>query len=188
MDPAAKADPFQALQQAAEFIFDPRKLPVEQVEIGVFAVVMDHEARDAVHHGFDLGLVPFPQAREGPSRISQIEAAGREPRGVTHSFGDLMVGPCDGIGVGFLAEFLAPQAQFIQAGGCGAVHVLAHLVKHRPSGEAFQCEQGLCPGSLAQLVHDGHVPGEFRAVDQVERRLDHLESPPGPKGKRKRAI
>jgi len=171
---------------------------------------------DAVHHAVDLGGVPFAQTAEGAGRIGKVEAGGGEARvqaqaavdagglvvepfqladgveddlvGVTHSFGDLMVGPCDGIGVGFLAEFLAPQAQFIQAGGCGAVHVLAHLVKHWPSGEAFQCEQRLCPRPLAQLVHDGHVPRKLGAVDQVERRLDHLESPPGPKGKRKRAI
>ena len=62
MDAAAKADPLHARQKRAEFFLNPRQLTVEQVEIGIFAIIVDHEARDPVDHTCDLVGIPFTKA------------------------------------------------------------------------------------------------------------------------------
>ena len=64
----------------AELLLDPRKLTIKEVEIGILAVVMDHEARNAVHHGLDPGLIPFAQTAERACRVGEVKAAGGKAR------------------------------------------------------------------------------------------------------------
>ena len=143
MNPTTQTHPFQPRQQAAELLLDPRQLPVEQIEIVILAIVMDHEAGNPVHHPLDLARIPLAQSRKRPRRIGKVKAARRKPRvqpqpardagglvveplqlahgieddlvGITHRFGHFIIGPCHRIGMCLLAELLAPQPQFIQA-------------------------------------------------------------------------
>ncbi|OIQ68452.1 hypothetical protein GALL_499550 [mine drainage metagenome] len=206
MDTAAKADPLNLMQQRAEFVLDPGQLRVEQIKIGVFAVVMDHEARDAVDHARDFCRIPFAQPREFPRRIGKVKARGRRARvqpqatgdarraapepfqlrdrveddlvRIAHCLVNLVIGPGRGIGMRLAPEFLAPQPEFVKRRRCRAIHMRAHRIKHRPSGKAFQRQQRSRPRGSAQTVDDRHVARKGRAVDLVKRRWDHWLSPP----------
>jgi hypothetical protein len=215
--PPPSADPFQPPQQPAELLFDPRKLTVEQVEIGILAIVVNHEAGNPVHHSVDPCRIPFAQPAERPRRIGKVEPRGREPRvqaqaacdmrrgiveafqlrdrveddlvGIAHRLVDLVIGPADGIGMRLAAEVLAPEPEFKERRRGGPVHVLSHLVEDAPGGKAFQRQQHLRARSLTQVVHHRQIPRQFRAVDQVIGRLDHGKNPPrGQRDGRKRGI
>src|SRR5690606_19065873 len=74
----AKADPFGLLQQLAEALLDLAQHAVEQAEIAVLAIVVDHEAADAVHERHDLGLIPFAKTAERARGVCEIEGGGRD--------------------------------------------------------------------------------------------------------------
>ncbi|MNF10392.1 hypothetical protein D3C80_2113140 [compost metagenome] len=74
MDTAAKANPFNAIEKRAKLFFDVGQHLVEKTEIGVFAIVMNHEAGDAVHDLFDLCHIPFAKAAERTRRIGEVKA------------------------------------------------------------------------------------------------------------------
>ncbi|CAB4327467.1 hypothetical protein BCH_02872 [Brucella sp. 191011898] len=71
---AAKADPFNTVEKRTEFFFNIAQHTVEQAEIGIFAIIMDHKTGDAVHDLFNLRHVPFAKAAERARRIGKIEA------------------------------------------------------------------------------------------------------------------
>ena len=73
MDAAAEADPFGLFEQRPEFTLDIAEHLVKQREIGVFAIVVNHEAGDHLHHRLDLLEIPFAQPRKRPRRIGEIE-------------------------------------------------------------------------------------------------------------------
>lgn len=71
VDAATEADPLDLVQQVPEAFFDVREHLVEQAEVAVLTVVVEHEAGDLLDHLFDLGRVPFAQAAERAGRVGQ---------------------------------------------------------------------------------------------------------------------
>src|SRR5690554_888054 len=54
MNAAAKADPLDLVQQSAETFLDLIQHLVKESKISVLAIVVDHEAADAIEHRFDF--------------------------------------------------------------------------------------------------------------------------------------
>src|SRR5690606_576968 len=73
MDAAAEANPFYPFEPIAELLHRPRQKAVEELEILVLAVVVDHEPIDAAEHRPNLFRVPFAQAAKRPGGIGKIE-------------------------------------------------------------------------------------------------------------------
>ena len=94
--------------------------------------------------------------------------------GIGERLVDLVVGPGDGVGVGLAGEFRAAELDLEERAGGGAVHVLGHDVEDRPGGEAFERQQGLGAGGLAQPRDLLEVRQQAGFVDQVIGRL-HLD-------------
>ncbi|MNI11375.1 hypothetical protein D3C73_645190 [compost metagenome] len=91
-----------------------------------------------------------------------------------HDLVDLVIGIGDRIGVGFLAETLMAEADFVERRGGRAVHVVAHEIEDGPGGEAFQRQQ--CLGARL-LTHSGnpfHVLEQLGLVDEVVGSLQHF--------------
>lgn len=167
---------------------------------------MDHETADPVQDLFNLGDVPFSKAGERPGRVGKVETGGADHRveaqpahdacgfvrepfqladgieddlvGMGDHFIDLVVGIGHGIGVGFLAEALMPQPDFVQRRRSGAVHVLAHEVENTPGRKALERQQGLCARPLSNVGDLLHVAEQRRLVDQIVGCLDHLVPSP----------
>ncbi|MNO68356.1 hypothetical protein D3C76_591820 [compost metagenome] len=205
MDAAAQADPLDLVQQVAEAVLDGIEHLVEQAEVAVLAVVVEHEAGDLFDHLFDLGRVPFAQAAERAGRVGQQVVGAAHLRvdaqAANLAFGlfgkalqladrveddlvavlkhllDLVVGPGHAIGMGFAGELLAAELELEQGGRGGTVHVLLHQVEHRPGGEALECQQGLGTGVFAHVGDLLHVAQQLLFVDEVVRRFDHFEAP-----------
>ena len=202
MDAAAEADPVDLVQQRAEAFFDGVQHLVEQVEIAVLAVVVEHETGDLLDHAFDLHRVPFAQAAEWTRRVSQqvvgaahlrvdAQAAGLAFTALSktlqladgveddlvavieHLF-DFIIGPGHAVGVRLTFELLATELQLIQRRRGGAVHVFLHQVEHRPRGKALERQQGLGAGLLAHVSNLLHVDQKLLFIDEVVRRFDHF--------------
>ena len=206
MDATAKADPFRQEQKRAELCLDIAEHAVEQREIGIFAVVVDHETADPIHDLLDLVDIPFAEAGERPGWIGKVETgradhrietqAAHDARGLVgkpfqladgveddlvgmgdHVI-DLVIGIGHGVGMGLLAEALVPQTDFVQRGRGGAIHVVAHEVEHTPGGKALERQQGLGAGLLAYIGDLLHVAEKLCLVDQIIGCVDHLSLSP----------
>ncbi|MNJ30512.1 hypothetical protein D3C77_251110 [compost metagenome] len=212
MDTAAQAHPLDLVQQVTEALFDGAQHLVEQAEVAVLAVVVEHEAGDLLDHRFDFDRIPLAQAAERPRRIGQQVVGAAHLRvdaqatdlafggvskalqladgveddlvAVIEHFLDFIVGPGHAVGVGLAGELLATQLELVERRRGGAVHVLLHQVEHRPGGEALECQQGLGPGLLAHVGDLLHVAQQLGFVDEVVRRFDHFEAP-GKAGQKK---
>src|SRR5690554_4670042 len=205
VDTATQAHPLHALEQRAEALLDLLQHAVEQVEITVLAVVVDHETGDQGHHLFNLVGIPLAEAAEGACRVGnqpvgtadlgiETQAAHMVGRGVgkalqltdgveddlvrvgQHLF-NLVVGIGDAVGMGFPAELALAQLDLVQGGRGGAVHVPVHQVEYRPGGEALESQQRPGPGVFAQVGDLLHIAQQLALVDQVIRRLDHGDGP-----------
>src|SRR5690554_2910182 len=205
VDTTTQTHPLDSLQQRAEALLDLLQHAVEQVEITVLAVVVDHEAGDQRHHLFDLVSIPLAQTAERSCRVGnqpvgtadlgiEAQAAHMVGRGVRkalqltdgveddlvrvgqHLF-NLVVGIGDAVSMGLPAELALAQLDLIKGGRGGAVHVLTHQIEHRPGSKAFESEQRPGPGVLAQIGDFLHVAQQLALVDQVIRRLDHDDWP-----------
>lgn len=200
MDAATERHPVGLLQEGAELLLDVAQHAVEEVEIAVFAVVVDHEAGDHVHDRLDLFQIPFAQPREGAGGVREIEARGGDAGvqaqaaddagglfleagqladrveddlvGMADHLVDFVIGIGHRIGMGFLAETLMAEADFVKRRRGRAVHVIAHEIEDRPGGEAFECQKRLCAGEFAQGRDLLHVLQELGFVDQVIGSLD----------------
>ena len=75
VDAAAEADPVHAADQRAEAVLDGAEHLVEAVEIGVLAVVVEHEAAGAVGDGLDDLRVGFAEPAERPGGVGEVEGA-----------------------------------------------------------------------------------------------------------------
>ncbi|MNV58211.1 hypothetical protein D3C71_1505730 [compost metagenome] len=212
MNAATQADPLDLVQQVAKTLFDVREHLVEQAEVTVLAVVVEHEAGDLLDHLFDLGRVPFAQAAERAGRVCQQVVGAADLRvdaqatdlafglfgealqladrveddlvAVLEHFLDLVVGPGHAVGVGFAGELLAAELELVQRRRGGAVHVLLHQVEDRPGGKALEGEQRLGTGVFAHVGDLLHVAQQLGFIDEVVRRLDHLKAP-GQAGQKK---
>src|SRR5690606_12464877 len=71
---AAQAHPAHLVEQLAEAFLDVPEQPVEQLEILVLAVVVDHEAVEAVDHFRHRARVVLAEPAERPGRIGDVEA------------------------------------------------------------------------------------------------------------------
>src|SRR5471032_121960 len=204
VDAAAEADPLDLVQQRAEAFFDGAQHLVEQAEIAVLAVVVEHETRDLLDHAFDLHRVPFAQTAERARRVGQqvvgaahlrvdAQAAGLafaafgkalqladgvedDLVAVIEHLLDLIVSPGHAVRVRFAFELLATQLELVQRRRGSAVHVFLHQVEYRPGGEALEGQQGLGAGLLAHVGDLLHVDQKLLFVDEVVRRFDHFQS------------
>src|SRR5690606_36391251 len=70
VDTTTQTHPLDSLQQRAEALLDLLQHAVEQVEITVLAVVVDHETGDQRHHLFALVSIPLAQTAERSCRVS----------------------------------------------------------------------------------------------------------------------
>src|SRR5690606_16680398 len=70
VDTTTQADPLNLLEKIAETLLDLPQHAVEQGEITVLAVVVDHEAGNLIDHLLHFLRVPFTETAEGPRRVS----------------------------------------------------------------------------------------------------------------------
>ena len=202
MDAAAEADPLDLVQQRTEAFFDGAEHLVEQAEVAVLAVVVEHEAGDLIDHAIDLHRVPLAQAAERARRVGQQVVRAAHLRVHTQAAGlafaafgktlqladgveddlvavlqhlfDFIVGPGHAVGVRFAFELLATELELIQRRRGGAVHVLLHQVEYRPGGKALERQQSLGAGLFAHVGNLLHVDQKLLFIDEVVRRFDHF--------------
>ncbi len=166
MDAAAEANPLDLVQQVAEAFLDGRQHLIEQSEVAVLAVVVEHETGNLPDDLLDLHRVPFAQAAERSRRVGQQIVGTADLRidpkasdlargglckalqladgieddlvAVLEHLADLVVGPGHAVGVGLAGELLAAQLELVERRGSRAIHVLLHQVEHRPGGKTLE--------------------------------------------------
>src|SRR5690606_32913483 len=85
MDTAAQAHPVHALEDMPELRLHHAEEAIEKGEIGILAVVVDHEAGDLRQYLLDLRGIPLAEPAEGARRIGEVEARRADLRIETQS-------------------------------------------------------------------------------------------------------
>ncbi len=199
---AAQTDPAHLFEQVAKTLFDLSEHLVEQLKVAVLAVVVNHKARDQRQHGLDLGSIPLAQAAERTGRISNqkvraadagvqaqtthgvgrnLTEAGQLTDGVEddlvrmrQDFVDLVIGIGHAVGMRLSRKLDLAKFDFVQRGGCRAVHILTHKVEYGPGSKALECEQGLGAGVFTHVGDLLHIAFELALVDEIVRRFDQF--------------
>jgi len=80
MDAAAKADPVHAPDQVTEALFDHAQHRVEPLEIGILAIVVEHEAGHQIRHRLTQDRSFLPKVKTALDKLDHLE---RKPRPYT---------------------------------------------------------------------------------------------------------